>query len=250
MTDKIVLGQYLPSDSIIHRLDPRTKLLILVAFTIGSMHLQAITGYIAASVLAGGQLLLSRISLRLLLRALRPILLILLLPMVYHLLFNQEGIGKELFALWRILLLVSLALILTLTTKPLDLAKGLEQLCKPLTRLGVPVEALALTVMLAIRFIPTITQELDRILVAQQARGYDIKDTKGLNRIQAYIQLVIPLLATTLARAEQLAMTIEARAYGNGKGRTSYRVLKYAPLDYAAGGIMITYILLGILLER
>ncbi|MEK3835844.1 energy-coupling factor transporter transmembrane component T family protein [Paenibacillus sp. FSL R7-0128] len=250
MTDKIILGQYVPSDSVIHRLDPRTKLLILVAFTIGSMHLQAITGYIAATVLAGGQLLLSRVSFRMLLRALRPLLFILLLPMLYHLLFNQEGLRNELFALWRILLLVSLALILTLTTKPLDLAKGLEQLCKPLSRLGVPVEALALTVMLAIRFIPTITQELDRILVAQQARGYDIKDTKGLNRIQAYIQLVIPLLVTTLARAEQLAMTIEARAYGNGKGRTSYRVLKYARMDYAAGGIMLAYVLLGILLER
>jgi energy-coupling factor transport system permease protein len=172
--------------------------------------------------------------------------LFLLLPLCYHLLFNrsQGGIMTEIFNLWRILLPVAFALVLTRTTKPLDLAKGLEVMCKPLARLGIPVEAFALMAMLAVRFIPTISQELDRILMAQKARGCEIGSLRGCQRIQACLRLIIPLLATTIGRAEQLAMTIEARAYGDGRGRTSFRVLHFSRMDAAAGGIMLVYTLL------
>lgn len=237
MTTTTGWGQYIHTSSVIHRLDPRTKLLSVVVFTLFCMQLRVPHMYMAATAFAGAAILLSRIPLRLYLRGLRPVLLFLLLPLVYHLVFNrnQDGIMTEIFTLWRILLLVSFALLLTLTTKPLDLAKGLELLCKPLSRLGVPVEAFALMVMLAIRFIPTISLELDRILLAQKARGYEIGALRGRQRIQACLRLVIPLLATTIGRAEQLAMTLEARAYGNGQGRTSFRVLRYSRMDGVAG---------------
>ncbi|ULO04912.1 energy-coupling factor transporter transmembrane protein EcfT [Paenibacillus sp. 19GGS1-52] len=244
MMDNIIWGQYINSDSMIHRLDPRTKLLSVLAFTLCCLTLQTLGGYVAATVLVGGQLLLSRVPVRKFFRGLQPILFILSFTFVYHLLVTQEGIESGVFVVWRILLLVSLASVLTLTTKPLDLAKGLEQLFKPLSRFGIPVEAFALMLMIAIRFIPTITQELNRILLAQKARGYDIKSAKGHRQVFAYMLLVVPLLITTIQRAEQLAMTIDARAYGNGKGRTSYRVLKFSQMDYAAGGIMLAFVLL------
>lgn len=239
-------GQYVHSASVIHRLDPRTKLLSIVVFTLCCMQLRTPGGYLAATALAFGSMWLSRLPLRLYLRGLRPVLLFLLLPLFYHLLFSrsQDRLVMEAFNLWRILLPVSIALVLTRTTKPLDLAKGLEVLCKPLARLGIPVEAFALMVMLAVRFIPTISQELERILMAQKARGYDIGSLRGRQRLQACLRLVIPLLAATLGRAEQLAMTIEARAYGNGRGRTSFRVLRFTLMDAAAGGIMLVYTLL------
>ncbi|MEK3793547.1 energy-coupling factor transporter transmembrane component T [Paenibacillus sp. FSL R7-0204] len=239
-------GQYVHSDSVLHRLDPRTKLLCVVGFTLCCMQLKVPSGYWAATVLALGSMRLSRLPLYLYLRALRPVLLFLLLPLIYHLLFNrgQDGIIKEVFSLWRILLPVAFALVLTVTTKPLDLAKGLEVMCKPLARLGIPVEAFALMVMLAVRFIPAISQELDRILMAQRARGLEIGSLQGRQRLQACLRLVIPLLATTISRAEQLAMTLEARAYGNGRGRTSFRMLRFSRIDIAAGGIMLVYILL------
>ncbi|MNO47878.1 Energy-coupling factor transporter transmembrane protein EcfT [compost metagenome] len=244
MTDNIIWGQYINSGSIVHRLDPRTKLLSVLAFTLCCLILKTFGGYVAATVLVGGQLLLSRVPVRKFFRGIKPILIILSFTFVYHLLVTQEGIESGVFVVWRILLLVSLASILTCTTKPLDLAKGLEQLFKPLSSWGVPVEAFALMLMIAIRFIPTITQELDRIILAQKARGYDIKVTKGHRQVFAYLLLVVPLLITTIQRAEQLAMTIDARAYGNGKGRTSYRVLKLSQIDYVAGGLILAFVLL------
>ncbi|MCL6457069.1 MAG: energy-coupling factor transporter transmembrane protein EcfT [Gorillibacterium sp.] len=258
MMDNIIWGQYINSGSIVHRLDPRTKLLSVLAFTLCCLIFKTFGGYVAATVLVGGQLLLSRVPVRKFLKGLKPILFILSFTFVYHLFFTkgtplwpgsivkvtQEGIEDGVFIIWRILLLVSLASVLTLTTKPLDLAKGLEQLFKPLSSWGVPVEAFALMLMIAIRFIPTITQELDRIILAQKARGYDIRAAKGHKRVWAYLLLVVPLLITTIGRAEQLAMTIDARAYGNGKGRTSYRVLKFSRMDYAAGGLMFAFVLL------
>jgi energy-coupling factor transport system permease protein len=178
------------------------------------------------------------------LRGLQPLLFILFFTLVYQLVLSQEGIASGVFVVWRILLLVSLASVLTLTTKPLDMAKGLEQLFKPLSAWRIPVEAFALMIMIAIRFIPTITRELDRIILAQKARGYDIRAAKGHQRLWQYMLLVVPLLITTIGRAEQLAMTIDARAYGNGKGRTSFRVLKFSRMDYAAGGLMLAFVLL------
>ncbi|WNS44686.1 energy-coupling factor transporter transmembrane protein EcfT [Paenibacillus sp. MMS20-IR301] len=264
MKDNILLGQYIPSASVLHRLDPRTKLLSMLTFTISSLFINNYGGYAAATVFAGGQLLLSRIPVRKFLSGLKPVVLILSFTFAYHL-FNtsgvplwpgsavkvtEAGIEKGLFIVWRILLLVSLASLLTLTTRPLDLAKGLEQLCKPLSRRGVPVEATALMLVIAIRFIPTIIQELDRIMLAQRARGYDIIALKGHKRMFAYLSLVVPLLITTVQRAEQLAMTIDARAYGTGRGRTSYRELILSRMDYTAGGVTLSYMLLLLYLQN
>jgi len=242
MADKLLPGLYLNADSLLHRLDPRTKLLSVILFTLCCLVVPTLGGYLAATVLTVGQLLLSHVAIRRFLASLKPVLLILSFTFIYHL--SQEGWASGVFIVWRILLLLCFASVLTWTTKPLDLAKGLEQLLKPLSRLGVPTEAFALMVVIAIRFIPTISMELDRIMLAQKARGFEINAVKGPKRAKAYLQLIIPLLITTIQRAEQLAMTIDARAYGNGRSRTSYRVLTFSRLDYAAGGLMLVFAML------
>jgi len=161
----------------------------------------------------------------------------------------MEGLHNGIRIVWRIILLILLASMLTLTTKPLTLAHGLEKLLSPLSKLNVPVEQFSLMIVIAIRFIPTILQELDRILLAQRARGYDITSLPLPKRIFAYIPILIPLLFTIIQRAEQLTYAIDARAYGNGKGRTTFKQLKFKQMDYQLGGIVIIITLSLILLN-
>jgi energy-coupling factor transport system permease protein len=257
MMDKIILGQYADTGSVIHRLDPRTKLLCILAVMLSFVLMKTFAGYVAATVLVAGLILIASLPVRMIFRGLKPVLFILSFTFMYHVLLTdgtplwpgfflkvtQEGIKNGSFVVWRMILLILLASVLTLTTKPLDLAKGIEKLLKPLSRLGVPVEAFALMLVLAIRFIPTIIQELDRIMLARKARGYDAISAKGHERILAYISILIPLFVTTIQRAEQLALAIDARAYGDGRGRTSYKELNFRQVDYAAGVIMLAFVL-------
>jgi len=211
--------------------------------------------YVFATLFVFGILLLSKIPLRFFWRGLKPILFILMFTFLYNLVFTKgtvlwswsfievtvEGLYNGSRVVWRILLLVLLASMLTLTTKPLDIAHGLEKLLAPLSKLGVPVEQFSLMVVIAIRFIPTIMQELDRIRLAQKARGFDITALSLPKRIFAYIPIIVPLLFTTIQRAEQLSYAIDARAYGNGKGRTSYKQLQFQQKDYWVGGITLLF---------
>ncbi|NUU60416.1 energy-coupling factor transporter transmembrane component T family protein [Paenibacillus agri] len=256
MMDKIILGQYADTGSVIHRLDPRTKLLSILAIMISFLLLKTFAGYIATTVLVAGLILTAKLPVVMVFRGLKPILFILSFTFLYHVLLTDgtplwpgfflkvtlEGIKNGSFIVWRMILLILLASVLTLTTKPLDLAKGLEKLLKPLSRLGVPVEAFALMIVLAIRFIPTIIQELDRIMLARKARGYDTTYTKGYKKIVAYTSILIPLFVTTIQRAEQLTLAIDARAYGDGRGRTSYKELNFAQVDYVAGGLTLAFV--------
>jgi energy-coupling factor transport system permease protein len=162
---------------------------------------------------------------------------------------TQQGLENGVRFVVRIILLVLLASVLTLTTKPLELASGLEKILTPLSKINVPVEQFSLMIVIAIRFIPTILQELDRILLAQKARGYDMSTLPLLKRIFAYIPILIPLLFTTLQRAEQLTYAIDARAYGNGKGRTQYKQLKVQQIDYIVGIFAFLFVLTMILIK-
>ncbi|MFC3746939.1 energy-coupling factor transporter transmembrane component T family protein [Paenibacillus sp. GCM10012306] len=254
--DKIILGQYADTDSIIHRLDPRTKLLSILAIMISIALIKTFAGYVATTILMAGLVLSARVPIVMVFRGLKPILFILSFTFMYHIFLTtgtpiwpgfflnvtQEGIKNGSFIVWRMVLLILLASLLTLTTKPLDLAQGLEKLLKPLSRLGVPVEAFALMIVLAIRFIPTIMQELDRVMLARKARGYDEMSAKGFGKILAYTSILIPLFVTTIQRAEQLALAIDARAYGDGRGRTSYKELNFARVDYVASGLTLAFV--------
>lgn len=255
MVDSVLVGQYVETESIFHRLDPRTKLISIMILILSFLMLETGISYVFATLFVFGILLLSKIPLRFFWRGLKPILFILMFTFLYNLVFTKgtvlwswsfievtvEGLHNGSRVVWRILLLVLLASMLTLTTKPLDIAHGLEKLLAPLSKLGVPVEQFSLMVVIAIRFIPTIMQELDRIRLAQKARGFDITALSLPKRIFAYIPIIVPLLFTTIQRAEQLSYAIDARAYGNGKGRTSYKQLQFQQKDYWVGGITLLF---------
>lgn len=255
MADSVIVGQYVETHSIFHRLDPRIKLVSIVILMLSFLMLGTWLSYAVATVFVFGILLLSKVPIHFFWRGLRPLLFVLLFTLLYNAVFTkgtilwswsfievtEEGLRTGLRFVWRIILLILLASVLTLTTKPLDLAYGLEKLLAPLSKMGVPVEQFSLMIVIAIRFIPTIKEELDRILLAQKARGYDLTALSLPKRIFAYVPIIIPLLFTTIQRAEQLSYAIDARAYGNGKGRTSYRVLQFQKMDYLAGGIALLF---------
>lgn len=263
MTDKIVMGQYTDTGSVLHRLDPRTKLLSMIVLMLSFLLLKTLASYAAASVFVGIVLIMSKIPLRRFVRGLKPILLILFVTFLYHVLLTgdtviwswsflkltQEGLVNGTRVVWRIILLILLASVLTMTTKPLILAQGLEKLLKPLSKLGAPIESFSLMAVIAIRFIPTITQELDRIILAQQARGYDLMSMTRFKRIFAYVPILVPLFVTTIQRAEQLSYAIDARAFGNGKGRTSYKLLEFKRCDYIAGGFTVIFVFVMLLIQ-
>lgn len=255
MADSVLVGQYVETHSIFHRLDPRTKLVSIVLLMLSFLMLGTGLSYVVATIFVFGVLLLSKVPIHFFWRGLRPILFVLLFTFLYNAVFTkgtilwswsfievtEEGLRSGVRFVWRIILLILLASILTLTTKPLDLAYGLEKLLAPLSKLGVPVEQFSLMIVIAIRFIPTIKEELDRILLAQKARGYDLTALSLIKRIFAYIPIIVPLLFTTIQRAEQLSYAIDARAYGNGKGRTSYKRLQFQQMDYQVGGAALLF---------
>lgn len=253
MADAILIGQYMETHSIFHRLDPRTKLLSIMIIMLRFLTLETIISYGVATLFVFGILIQSKIPFHVFWRGLKPILFILMFTILYNSLLTKgtviwswsfievtvEGLQNGICIVWRILLLIFLASLLTLTTKPLALAKGIEKLLAPLSKLNVPVEQFALMIVIAVRFIPTILQELERILLSQKARGYDMTTLPLPKRICAYIPILIPLLFTTIQRAEQLTYAIDARAYGKGKGRTCYTQLQFQQIDYQVGGIAL-----------
>lgn len=261
MSNSILIGQFTDTGSFFHRLDPRTKLLSMIVIVLSFLTLYTFIDYAAATLFVGSLLWTSKIPLTKFLGGLKPLWFILSFTFLYHAFTAQgitiwswsflhitaEGLLGGLRLVWRIILLVVLASMLTLTTKPLSLAHGLTKLLSPLSAIKVPVEQLALMMVISIRFIPTIMQELERILLAQKARGYDISALKLPQRIFAYIPILVPLLFTVIQRAEALTSAIDARAYGNGKGRTSYRELRFQRLDYLAGGTAVLFAVILVL---
>lgn len=263
MANTVLIGQYVETRSLFHRLDPRTKLIGIFIILLSFLLLESLLSYVFATVIVAGLLILSKIPAHLVWRGIKPILFILSFTFIYHVIFTKgtviwswsfievtrEGLYNGIRFVWRIVLLVLLASVLTLTTKPLTLAHGLEKLLSPLSKLNVPVEQFSFMIVIAIRFIPTIQQELDRILLAQKARGLDIPSLSLPKRVMSYIPILVPLLFTTIQRAEQLTYAIDARAYGNGRGRIRFKQLELRRIDYQVLGMAILIALIPLLLK-
>jgi len=249
MMQNVTLGQYLPGNSVVHRLDPRTKLMLAFAYIIV---LFAVTNGLAYSVLALASLAvigLSRIPIKMVLRGLRPILMILSLTVVLHVFTSREGtlllgfwfvriysggVQQGLLLAFRLVLLVMSTSILTLTTSPIALTDAIELVLRPLKRFGVPAHELAMMMTIALRFIPTLLEEAEKIMKAQLARGADFESGGLLKRARSLLPLLIPLFISAFRRADELAMAMEARCYRGGEGRTKYKVLMYSRLDVYA----------------
>lgn len=242
MLEKMIFGRYIPGNSFVHKLDPRSKLSFVFLFIIGVFLANNTVTY---AVLLGFTLLVilsSRIRLYFLFNGLKPILFLIIFTLLMHIFFTkegallvdwkfikiyEEGLRQGVFISIRFLVLVLLTSILTLTTSPISITDGMEDLLGPFKRIKLPVHELALMMSISLRFIPTLMDETDKILKAQLARGSDISTGSIKQRIRAVIPLLVPLFVSAFKRAEDLAVAMEVRGYRGGEGRTRYRQLKW-----------------------
>ena len=246
MLDNITLGQFLPGNSFLHRLDPRAKILLTVLMITAVFTANTWIGYLGLFLFAGGAAWLTKLNFKYILKGVKPIFYIILLTFFINLFFNggetvlvewkfvritQEGLRNATFMAMRLLLLVFSTQLLTLTTSPIALTDGLERLLKPLAKIGFPAHELAMMMSIALRFIPTLMEETDKIMKAQMARGADFESGNLINRAKAMLPLLVPLFVSAFRRADELAMAMEARCYRGGGGRTRMKVLKLTKAD-------------------
>ena len=248
MLKDITLGQYFPGDSIAHRLDPRAKLLLVVVFIAALFTAENYLSYAFMLVVTGAMIAVSRIPLKSILRGLKPLFIIILLTALLNVFFTQgtpvqigsvtlkhvtyEGIVRAVFMVLRIMMLISGTLLLTYTTSPIALTDGMEILFGPLKKIKVPVHEMSMMMSMALRFIPTLIEETDKIMSAQRARGADFESGNLLQRAKALIPLLVPLFVSAFRRADELATAMECRCYHGGEGRTKLHVLRYETRDY------------------
>lgn len=257
MMEKMIFGRYIPGDSFVHKLDPRSKLIFVFIFiAIVFLANNAVT----YGLLLGFTLLtvfVSKIRLYFLLNGLKPILFLLVFTFLLHIFFTkegdllwkwqfievyEEGLRQGIFISLRFLVLVLMTSILTLTTSPISITDGMEVLLNPFKRFKLPVHELALMMSISLRFIPTLMDETDKIMKAQMARGSDITSGSIKERIKAVVPLLIPLFVSAFKRAEDLAVAMEVKGYRGGEGRTRYRQLKW---DWRDTTIMLLLIVMA-----
>ncbi len=254
MLKDITLGQFFPGRSVIHRMDPRTKLVILVVYIIA---LFVAASWISYGVMFGFLCLcigISGIPLKSILKSLKPLVFILIFTGILNIFFTAgetvlvsfwvieitlEGLIRAFFMLIRILMLISGTFLLTYTTSPIALTDGLESLLNPLKKIKMPVHELAMMMCIALRFIPTLIEETDKIMSAQKARGADFESGNLLERVKALIPVLVPLFISAFRRADELATAMECRCYHGGEGRTKMKLLRYSRRDYFAYGLSI-----------
>ncbi|NPV54035.1 MAG: energy-coupling factor transporter transmembrane protein EcfT [Firmicutes bacterium] len=256
MFSNITIGQHIPGDSIVHRLDPRTKILLTLAVVVGIFFVEELWGYVLFFLFVGSVVALSRIPPGYIVRGLRPLIIILVLTFLLHLFMNP---GRELFELGpliatyagaykgvlmvgRLVLLVVATSMLTLTTSPIQLTDGMEAILRPARRVGVPAHELAMMMTIALRFIPTLLEETDKIMKAQMARGADFESGNVFQRARSLVPLLVPLFVIAFRRADELAIAMEARCYRGGEGRTRMRQLKATLNDYVAGLVTVLFV--------
>jgi len=247
MMEKMIFGRYIPGESFIHKLDPRSKLIFVFLFiAIVFLANNAVT-YALLLAFTLVIVLFSRIRLIFLINGLKPIMFLLIFTFLLHLFFTkegdllwewqfieiyEEGLRQGIFIAVRFMVLVFITSILTLTTSPISITDGMEVLLNPFKRFKLPVHELALMMSISLRFIPTLMDETDKIMKAQMARGSDISTGPIKERIKAVVPLLIPLFVSAFKRAEDLAVAMEVRGYRGGEGRTRYRQLKWDWRDH------------------
>lgn len=249
MLNDVTFGQYYPAKSVIHRLDPRTKLLALIAFIVLIFVSDNFYSLFACGLVVIISIAAARVPFGRVLRSVKGIIFILLFTAILNLFFYKgknllwgwgiitiyrEGIIFTVFLMFRLFFLVMASSVLTLTTTPVELTDGIESLLKPLKYIRFPVHELALIMSIALRFIPTLIDETNRIISAQKARGADFESGNIFKRIKAIVPILIPLLISAFRRADELGDAMDARCYSGSKNRTKYKKLKFAWRDLAA----------------
>jgi len=236
----LVVGQYIPIDSPIHRLDPRAKIIFAGVAIIELFLIKGWLAFLLVGIMVGFLVSLAHVPLGYLFRSLKPILFLLVLTLVLHIFFtpgeyvyergfihiSMTGLQRGVFIVVRLCLLIMVTSLLTLTTSPVELTDGIEYLLSPFKRWGFPAHELAMMMTIAIRFIPTLLEEADRIMKAQKARGMDFESGNFIQRARNLVPLLVPLFINSFKGADELAIAMESRCYRGGEGRTRLRVLR------------------------
>ncbi|GLB61353.1 energy-coupling factor transporter transmembrane component T family protein [Cytobacillus sp. NCCP-133] len=264
MMDKMIFGRYVPADSVIHRMDPRSKLILIFLFVCIVFLANNMLSYGLLTIYTLFMIGLSKVPFRFIYTGLKPVLLLVVFTLFLHLFLTkegevifqfgwltiyEEGFRQGVFISLRFFLLILMTSILTLTTTPIEITDGLESLLAPLNKVKFPVHELALMMSISLRFIPTLMQETDKIMKAQTARGVDFTSGPIKERVKAIIPLLIPLFVSSFKRAEELAVAMEARGYRGGEGRTKYRQLSWGLKDTGMIAVLAALTLVLVLLR-
>lgn len=258
MIKDITLGQYYQTDSVIHRLDPRVKLVATFGFIISLFVADNLAGYVVAALFLVLVIRLSRVPVKFMVRGMKAIVFLLVFAAVFNLFLTpgevlvsfwklkitKEGVKIASLMAARLCFLIMGSSVMTLTTTPNQLTDALEKLLGPLKRLRVPVHEIAMMMSIALRFIPILLEETDKIMKAQIARGADFESGNLIKKAKSLVPLLVPLFISAFRRANDLAMAMEARCYRGGDGRTKMKPLVYRKRDYAAYGVLLVYLAL------
>ena len=262
MLKDITLGQYFPGNSAVHRLDPRTKLVLLVVYIIALFVASGWAAYLAVFAFLAVTIAISKIPVKSIVKGMKPLVLILVFTGILNVFFTTgekllvefwiisiywEGVIRAIYMMVRILMLITGTFLLTYTTSPIALTDGLESLLSPLKKIKLPVHELAMMMCIALRFIPTLIEETDKIMSAQKARGADFESGNLLQRVKALVPILVPLFISAFRRADELATAMESRCYQGGDGRTKMKLLRYKLRDFKAyfiGAILLSAVIL------
>ncbi len=263
MLKDITIGQYYPSESAVHKLDPRLKIMLTLVYIVAIFFIKNFWGFLALAVLTVLLAKASKIPLKFLIKGLKPLLVLMSITALLNLFMTDgrilwqwgflrithEGIVLSAFMLLRIVFLVLGTSFLTYTTTPITLTSGIESLLKPFTKIGLPAHEIAMMMSIALRFIPTLIEETDKIMAAQKARGAALSEGNLIQRAKALIPILIPLFVSAFRRADELAIAMESRCYHGGNDRTRMKALKYGKNDTLALAVFLLAVTATLLLN-
>ena len=243
MLKDITLGQYFPGDTVLHRLDPRTKLLLVIVYIVGLFNSAGWASYAFVIIVTALSMAISKIKPKSALKGLKPLVIIIILTAVLNIFYTDgtpivegwiitwEGIERAVMMSLRIILLIVGTFMLTYTTSPIALTDGLEIMMGPLKKIKIPVHEMSMMMSMALRFIPTLIEETDKIMSAQKARGADFDSGNLFQRAKALLPILVPLFVSAFRRADELAVAMESRCYHGGKGRTRMKQMRMQGID-------------------
>ena len=262
MIRDITIGQYYPAQSPVHRLDPRVKIICTLIFLVSLFVQNSLLGYAVATIFLMIVIKASQVPLKFMLKGLKAIVILLLFTVVMNLFLTkggetlvhfwiftitEQGLRVSVFMAIRLIYLIVGSSLMTLTTTPNSLTDGIESVLKPLNKINVPVHEIAMMMSIALRFIPILIEETDKIMKAQTARGADFESGGFIKKAKAMVPLLVPLFVSAFRRADDLAMAMEARCYNGGEGRTKMKPLKYVAVDHKAYAIIFAYFIVILL---
>ena len=263
MLRDITIGQYYPTGSVIHRMDPRVKLFGTLVFLISVFAYKGIVGFAIVTLFLAAMIGISKVPIRYMIKGLKAIMILMLITALFNLFLTpgevllqiwklkitKEGVLSAIRMAIRLTYLILGTSLMTLTTTPNQLTDGLEKALRPLAKIHVPVHEIAMMMSIALRFIPILIEETDKIMKAQMARGASFDEGNIIKKAKSLIPLLVPLFVSAFRRANDLAMAMEARCYCGGDGRTKMKPLRYQSLDYMAYMILILYLALLLVLR-